>query len=160
MRKGVTLIEVLVASLILVIGIGGIMISLPKYSSLVYSNNFTREAYLILQSNLEFYLNKDGKLIEEDLADTTEDGDNEKRVVNGTFKSTSYGNIPYKLVISAERKTMDMTPADLSNNKSIIPSYLDLNAVITWSYSGNDEIVSLRSFYGYSDLTTITGSWP
>ncbi|PID30237.1 MAG: hypothetical protein CR982_01375 [Candidatus Cloacimonadota bacterium] len=158
MRKGVTLIEVLVAISILTMGITGILYSLPKYSSIVYGNNYKREAYLILQTELEFYLNKGAKLIEEDLADTSLDGDDKRRVVVDTFKTTNYGAVPYKLVVSAQRKVMDMQPAEATNNKFVTPYYLDLTAKISWKFNGKADSVELENFYGYSDLNAISGT--
>ena len=53
MRKGVTLVEVLVSSLILVIAIGGIAVSVNSYTDTITQHVKEKEAVFVLQQELE-----------------------------------------------------------------------------------------------------------
>ncbi len=53
MRKGTTLVEVLVSSLILVIAIGGIAISVNSYTVVITKHIKEKEAAFVLQQELE-----------------------------------------------------------------------------------------------------------
>ena len=53
MKKGVTLIEVLVASLLLVITIGAIMMSFVQHQAIISQQSFQHEAAMILQEEFE-----------------------------------------------------------------------------------------------------------
>lgn len=148
MKKGTTLIEVLVASLLLVISIGTMLMSFVHSERIVYHNNFKNEAYAIIQSNLEYYLNKGGINIENDI-------DNQGYTTTGYFEAASYGKIPYTLNIKGKRRA-DNLPL---NVKGFQAKYLEVTATVKWNDVNGEQKISMSTYYPYSDLTTVTGNW-
>jgi len=117
-RKGLTLIEVLVASLLLVIVISGVMVSLRNYIQLSERNEQRYTAECLVRSRLE-NLNTlpDRAAILADIAAP-------KAASAGT--SSTVGKVNYQITIS---KTNEIS---ITENNSTVPKLLELTAKVSW----------------------------
>lgn len=134
--KGLTLIEVLVASVLLAIVVSGVMVSLRNYIQLSERNEQRYTAECLVRSrleNLNTLLNRD-----EILADIA------APKTASTGSESSVGNINYKIVISQTKKIK------ITENNSVNPELLELTAKISWG----SESMSFVTYALNSEKTT------
>ena len=137
-KKAFTLIEVLTASLLLSISIGSVLYSFIIHERITYDNSYRREAYVILQSKMEDYINMGGELLEIDL----KSGVYPK---NGVFEASAAGKHKYILNFIGKKA---LTFKNILNKNG---RYIKLTGSVSWiSASGGNEIVDLSTYIIYN----------
>lgn len=131
--KGVTLIELLVASTILVMVIGATLSSFVAYQRIVLRNGIRQEAISIIDNDFEL------------ISSLVNSGTNSIVLLNEQLSGFEVSNAKF---ISDDNVTYDLkyvsTPYEVivaapSSSLNFKPALLNITATMTWKYLGNNE---------------------
>ncbi|MBN1971229.1 MAG: prepilin-type N-terminal cleavage/methylation domain-containing protein [Candidatus Delongbacteria bacterium] len=144
MRKGVTLVEVLVASLILVITVSSVFGSFTVFDRISLNNGYRREAYALLQSQFEYLCSVEGNVIvSESMLPFTKDD-------TFKFQTVGSGNIPYDIIITGNKVIRNL-PINVATVQSCV---MEVVGTISWVNTlGETETVSLKTYIPYGNLS-------
>ena len=139
MKKGVTLIEVLVASLILVIGVLGSMFVFKYAYSTLIDTSFRRESVAIIDGQLDNYATWGGVTAFTNL--------NMGLETNGSF-SANGGNKQYKLTLTSKKVNDSHIPPNIIGKN--LP-YVQVTGLLEWINSlGNKENMEISTYIAYT----------
>ncbi len=141
MKKGVTLIEVLVASTILAISVGATLSSFVIFDRISLNNSYKREAYAILQSNLEYYCGVNGNImVHQKIVPFSE---------KNRFKTAGNGSTNYEIIITGQKKKKGLGFSRCKKQNYL----MEVVGTISWlSPMGNNEKVELTTYIPYENI--------